>query len=143
MTEPSPPADSYYALALQVTCRAVNALEAAAARARMGETLDRLERQIAASKAFIGSDVKLVVLPEYFLTGFPMGEPIPAWAEKAALALDGPEIERLAETCSKLDIYLSGSCCWQIKRTSTPRTLWESHLFTRPRGRVTRRWPRF
>ncbi len=104
--------DSYYALALQVTCHAVNQdREAAAARARMAETLDRIEGQIAASKAFIGPDLKLVVLPEYFLTGFPMGEPIPAWAEKAAIDIDpaGPEIERLGETCSRLGVYLSGN----------------------------------
>ncbi len=102
--------DSYYALALQVTCHAVNAEpDAAAARARMAETLERLEGQIAASKAFIGPDLRLVVLPEYFLTGFPMGEPIPAWAEKAALDGDGPEIERLAETCRKLAVYVAGN----------------------------------
>ncbi len=109
------PMSHYYALALQVTCHAVNAdREVAAARARMAETLERLAGQIAASKAFIGPDLRLVVLPEYFLTGFPMGEPIPAWAEKAALTIgspggDGPEIERLAETCLKLEIYVSGN----------------------------------
>ena len=105
--------DAYYALALQVTCHAVNAdREVSAARERMGETLERLAGQIAASKAFIGPDLKLVVLPEYFLTGFPMAEPIPAWAEKAALTLGppvGPEIERLAEACQKLGVYLSGN----------------------------------
>ncbi len=102
--------DAYYALALQVTCHAVNKdREVAAARARMADTLERLDGQIAASKAFIGPDLRLVVLPEYFLTGFPMGEPIPAWAEKAALDIDGPEIKRLAATCRKLEVYVSGN----------------------------------
>lgn len=56
-----PPVESYQALALQVTCVAVNALDDAQVRERMAETLDRLERQIAASKAFIGPDLRLVV----------------------------------------------------------------------------------
>ncbi len=113
-------APAYYALALQATCHAVNAdREAPAARARMAETIERLADQIAASKAFIGPDLKLVVLPEYFLTGFPMGEPIEAWAEKAAIEIgapdgippadNGPEIERLGEVCRKLGVYLSGN----------------------------------
>ncbi len=108
-------APAYYALALQATCHAVNAdREVAAARARMAATIERLEGQIAASKAFIGPDLRLVVLPEYFLTGFPMGEPIEAWAEKAALDVvtpdgSGPEIERLAETCQELEVFVSGN----------------------------------
>ena len=112
--------NSYYALALQATCHAVNAdRDVDAARARMAETLDRLDRQIAASKAFVGPDLRLVVLPEYFLTGFPMGEPLPVWAEKAAISIastdgspsdgNGPEIERLAKTCQKLKVFVSGN----------------------------------
>ncbi|MEM7586271.1 MAG: nitrilase-related carbon-nitrogen hydrolase [Acidobacteriota bacterium] len=103
---PSP----YYALALQATCRAINGLDdVSEARARMGRTLERLHRQIIGSRAFIGSDVRLVVLPEYFLTGYPMGEPIAVWAQKAALDVDGPEYERMAKTCQQLGIYLSGN----------------------------------
>ncbi len=105
-------APAYYALALQATCHAINAdREVAAARQRMLATIQRLEGQIAASKAFIGPDLRLVVLPEYFLTGFPMGEPIAAWAEKAAIDIDvpGPEVERLAKVCRKLKVFLSGN----------------------------------
>ena len=105
----------YYALALQVTCHAVNQdSDAESARARMHKTLKRLRGQIAASKAFIGPDLRLVVLPEYFLTGFPMGEPIPAWAEKAAITIDaadgpGPEIEQMAEACQASKVFLAGN----------------------------------
>jgi predicted amidohydrolase len=35
----------------------------------MQQTISRLEKQIPASIAFIGFDCRLVVLPEYFLTG--------------------------------------------------------------------------
>ena len=67
--------ESFRALALQVTASAVNrARNRAEARSRMQETVDRIGVQIAASLAFIGSDCRLVLLPEYVLTGFPMGE---------------------------------------------------------------------
>ena len=78
--------DSFRALALQVTCHAVNqARDRTEARLLMQQTIKRLGQQIAASIAFIGFDCKLVVLPEYFLTGFPMGESLAAWAQKACL----------------------------------------------------------
>jgi predicted amidohydrolase len=49
----------------------------------MQQTISRLEKQIPASIAFIGFDCRLVVLPEYFLTGFPMGDSLAVWGEKA------------------------------------------------------------
>ncbi len=68
---------SYTALALQVTCHAVNSARSSPeAIALIHQSITRLEQQIAASLAFIGSDCRLVVLPEYFLTGFPMEEPL-------------------------------------------------------------------
>ena len=76
--------DSYRALALQVTCHAVNqARDRNEARSLIQQTISRLEQQISASIAFIGPDCRLVVLPEYFLTSFPMGESLAAWAQKA------------------------------------------------------------
>ncbi len=108
MSDASP--ERYRALALQVACRAVNeAADRTEARALMMESLARLERQIEASRRFIGPDCRLVVLPEYFLTGFPSGEEIGEWTEKAALEIDGPEYRRLGEITSRLGIYLSGN----------------------------------
>lgn len=102
--------DAYVALALQTTCFAVNAVKTAAdARLQMSETIDRIADQIASSKAFVGSDCRLFVLPEYFLTGFPMGESIGAWKEKACLDIDGPEYESLGAIAQKNNIYLAGN----------------------------------
>ena len=68
---------SYRAIALQTTCFAVNrAADGGEAREIMRRTIERIGRQIAASAAFVGSDVRLIVLPEYFLTGFPLGETV-------------------------------------------------------------------
>ena len=101
---------SYRALALQVACRAVNRCpDRSAARALMAESIERVGRQLRAAKAFLGPDVRLVVLPEYFLTGYPLGESIPEWADKAALAPDGPEYATLARIATDNDVFLSGN----------------------------------
>ncbi|HMO41334.1 MAG TPA: nitrilase-related carbon-nitrogen hydrolase [Saprospiraceae bacterium] len=100
----------YKALALQVTCPAVNGCaNRTEAENRMLATIQRLDAQIRASKAFIGPDLRLVVLPEYFLTGFPMGESIAGWRHKACLHPDGPEYAALGELAQRHQIYLSGN----------------------------------
>ena len=102
--------ESYRGLCLQVSCEAVNsAVTPADARAMMSKTIARLDRQVGASKGFAGSDVKLIVLPEYFLTGFPMGEPLAVWAAKAACAPGGAEEERLGSIAQRHGVYLSGN----------------------------------
>lgn len=101
---------AYKALALQVTCHAVNqSRDRSEARSRMQNAIDRLGKQIAASLAFIGSDCRLIVLPEYFLTGFPMGESLEDWAEKACLEMTGAEYEALGAIAQKHRIFLAGN----------------------------------
>jgi predicted amidohydrolase len=102
--------DSFRALALQVTCHAVNqARDRTEAAALMQNMIARLATQIAASIAFIGSDCRLIVLPEYFLTGFPLGESVAGWAEKACLEMAGAEYEALGQIAQKHQIYLAGN----------------------------------
>jgi predicted amidohydrolase len=102
--------ESFRALALQVTCQAVNqAGDRAEASSLMRKTIDRLGKQIAASIAFIGSDCRLIVLPEYFLTGFPLGESIALWAQKACLQIEGAEYEALGKIAQKHNIFLAGN----------------------------------
>lgn len=102
--------DSFRALALQVTCYAVNqATDRQEANSLMQSTINRLARQIAASIAFIGLDCRLIVLPEYFLTGFPMGESLAVWAEKACLEMAGAEYEALGKIAQKHGIFLAGN----------------------------------
>ncbi len=100
----------YKALALQTTCFAVNAaLTPEEARRRMEHNVERIEQQIQASKRFIGPDLRLVVLPEYFLTGFPMSEDIDQWQRKACLYPDDPLWTRLGAVARQQQIYLSGN----------------------------------
>ena len=100
----------YQALALQTTCHTINRCEGLAqARAQMMDNIARVHRQVLASKGFIGPDLKLVVAPEYFLTSYPLGDTLPGWAAKAALAPDGPEYTRLGDMCRDAGIYFSGN----------------------------------
>ena len=105
---------TYSALALQMDCHAVNGLaDRAAVGQAMWSTLDRVDQLIAGSKGFIGTfsgdTLRLVVLPEYFLTSFPMGESIPEWRTKACIEMDGPEYQRMGEIARNRGVYLSGN----------------------------------
>lgn len=106
-----PEALRYRALAMQARCVAVNkAKDRAEARALVKASLERLREQIGAAVAWVGrDDCKLVVLPEYFLTGFPIGEAIPEWADKAALEMEGPEYQALGRIASENKIHLAGN----------------------------------
>ena len=100
----------YRALALQTRCDAINSIaDVASCRAQMMASIARIHRQIAASKAFVGDDLKLVVLPEYFLTSFPVGPDLPTWAARACLHANGPEYVALGEVAQKNGVYLSGN----------------------------------
>lgn len=106
----SQPIERYRALALQTACHAINRLvDVREARAAIIASIERIAGQVRASKGFVGADLRLVVLPEYVLTGFPMGESFAAWIERACLAVDGPEYERLGELARDQDIWLSGN----------------------------------
>lgn len=105
---------AFGALALQADCHAVNAAPSVAeAREMIAAAIGRMRKLVLGSKGFIasfkGSEVKLVVLPEYVLTGFPLGETIPGWAEKGAIDPDGPEYEALGKLAQDGKLYLAGN----------------------------------
>ena len=103
------PQTRYTALALQTRCDAVNHLEKTAAREAMLAAIARIDEQIRGSLVLTGPSLRLVVLPEYFMTGYPVGDSIDAWADKAAIDADGPEYEALGEVAQKHGIWLSGN----------------------------------
>ena len=103
--------DRYTALALQTVCDAVNQDKTRkAARARMREAVARVTGQIAASKGFLksfnGYDLKLVVLPEYWMTGFPLGETREEWQEKAVIDMDGEFAGMIGAIAKTFGLYL-------------------------------------
>jgi predicted amidohydrolase len=101
--------DRYTALALQTRCDTVNSLDNKSARVAMLKTVARIDEQIRGSLVLTGPSVKLVVLPEYFMTGYPVGETIESWADKAAIAPGGPEYTALSAVAQKHKIFLAGN----------------------------------
>lgn len=139
MTGTAPAA--YQALALQTTCVAVNGCATLAeARARMAGTVARLRGQILAAKRFIGPDVRLVVLPEYVLTGFPMGESAAEWAQTAALEMDGPEYRALGETAREAEVFLAGNA--YERDPHFPDLYFQTSFVLDPAGAVVLRYRR-
>lgn len=101
--------DRYIALALQTRCNAVNNLGKKDARAAMLASIARIDEQIRGSFVLTGPSLRLVVLPEYFMTGYPVGDTIDGWADKAAIAEGGPEYEALSGVAQKYRIWLAGN----------------------------------
>ena len=132
---------AYRALALQLTCHTVNsATHRAEAEAIVQSSIARIGRQLAASIAFIGADCKLVVLPEYALTGFPMGESIEAWRTKACFAVDGAEYEALAALAQRHAIHL----CLNTYEVDPhfPSLYFQASVILGPTGNVVLRYRR-
>jgi predicted amidohydrolase len=101
----------YTAVALQLRCDAVNQdATKEAARARMAAATTRMGAMVAGvagfQRGFNGYDVKLVVLPEYWLTSFPFGETREQWQDKAVIDVDGPESDAIAAIAQRHRIYL-------------------------------------
>ncbi len=100
----------YKAVALQTTCHAVaGCRDAPAARAMMAEALERLAQQVAATLRWTGPDTRLVVLPEYLLTGFPTRETVQEWLEKACLEEGCGEYEALGRIAQDNRVFLAGN----------------------------------
>ena len=108
-----PPVGPYTAAALQIDCVAVNGKSKADAHAAMLAAIAKLKGAIATTagfiKGFAGTDTKLIVLPEYFLSSFPMGEPLAVWREIGAIEIDGPEYAALSALAQAHKCYLSGN----------------------------------
>ncbi len=100
----------YTGLAMQLKCMAVNKYSTRQeVMAHIDAQLDQLNTQIFAAKKFIGSHLRLVVVPEYFLTSFPMQESISTWREKACLTKDDPVFDKLGSICKAHSIFFSGN----------------------------------
>lgn len=133
--------ESYYALAYQAPCHAVNALnDRTEVAAHMAKAIVDLKGKLFQSKMFIGPDVKLIVLPEYFLTSYPLGETIESWRDKAALEIGGPEYEALGKVAQDLDVFLSGNAYEQDP--NFPNLYFQTSFIIDPSGDVILRYRR-
>lgn len=131
----------FRAIALQTKCFAVNKCKTRdEAHEIIKQTIARLDRQIFGSIAFVGFDTKLIVLPEYFLTGFPMGETIDEWREKACLEIDGEIYEKLSEIAQNRKIFLSGNA-YELDK-NFPELYFQTSFIIAPNGEVILRYRR-
>jgi predicted amidohydrolase len=141
----TPPNLRYSALALQTRCDAVNQdANKEAARARMGATMARVSSQIGAAKGFLkgfnGYDLKLVVLPEYWMTSFPLGETREQWQAKAAINMDGPDSDAIAAIAQKHGLYLCSN--HYENDPHFPDLYFQSNVVYAPNGNVVLRYRR-
>jgi deaminated glutathione amidase len=130
----------YKALALQLTCEAVNECNPAQAKEKMMKALQRINKQIKASKTFIGQDLKLCVLPEYFLTGFPMGESIAEWQDKGCVDMEGDVYDAVKQTAVENNLYLSGNLYERDKNFSS--LYFQACFIINPKGELILRYRR-
>lgn len=135
----------YTALALQTLCDAVNQDSGVSdAHARMNRAIARVRGQIGSAKGFLkgfnGYDVKLVVLPEYWMTGFPLQETREQWQAKAAIPTDGAFPDKLAELAQGFGIYL----CSNHYETDPnfPDLYFQANVIYGPSGDVVLRYRR-
>lgn len=131
---------AYTAVALQTRCFAINKLDNEQARLKISNNIARISSQIKGTKGFVGPNVKLVVLPEYFMTGFPMGESLADWQAKGAIEINGAEYEKLGTIAQKNKIYLSGNC-YEID-PNFPQLYFQTSFILSPAGDCIHRYRR-
>lgn len=135
----------YTALALQTRCDAVNQdTTADASRARMAATIARVSAQIMASKMFLsgfnGLPLKLIVLPEYWMTGFPLGEKREVWQARAAIDIGGKEDEAISAIAHKHAVFLCSN--HYENDPNFPDLYFEANVVYAPSGKSVLRYRR-
>ena len=132
---------SYKALALQLTCQTVNNCQTREeSETLMLRSIDRIETQLTASIGIIGRDTLLVVVPEYFLTGFPLTETVDQWRDKAALEIDGRIYDALSAMVQRQQVYFSGNVYEQDP--FFPELYFQTSFIIGPNGEVLLRYRR-
>lgn len=136
---------SYAAIAMQLTARSIeSAPDRETARRLMLQHIEETGGKIRSAAAFVaqysGLPAKLVVLPEYLLTSFPGRIAIPDFAEKAAIAADGPEYEALARIASSQGLFLAGNA-YETDR-NFPGLYFQTSFIIGPNGDVVLRYRR-
>ncbi len=132
---------SYRAVALQTTCRAITATRSTEeARSQIAKNIERIGRQIPSTIAWTGPDTRLIVLPEYLLTGFPTRESVDEWIAKACLIADCREYEALGAIAQKNSVFLAGNA-YEID-ANFPGIFFQASFVINPSGDVVLRYRR-
>jgi len=104
----------FIAVALQTNCTGVNSCpDRKSAQKVMAEKIAGIGGYTATAVNFLnffyGAPVRLVLLPEFSVSGFPIRETPAEWRDKAAFHYDGPEYTALGRIAQDNDIYLAGN----------------------------------
>lgn len=106
--EESVAAPAYYVMAMQRRTTPVNGMGVAEARQTIKASIERMKEQVLLAKHWMPS-CRLIVLPEFTLTGAPlMGETIAEWSEKAAIDPEGGEFDTIRSIAQDAGVYLAG-----------------------------------
>jgi predicted amidohydrolase len=145
MTEESAVGPEYIAVALQVSVKGVNRCkDRESSRARIGENLKRIGEYATTATGFLrffyGVPVRLVALPEYAVTGFPLKESPAEWRDRACLEQNGPEYEQLGRVAQQNNIFLSGNV-YEID-PKFPELYFQTCFIIGPNGDVILRYRR-
>ncbi len=135
----------YIGVALQVSVKGVNrCTDRASSRARINENIRRIAEYTTTAagflKFFYGLPVRLVALPEYAVTGFPMKESVQEWRDRACLEQNGPEYEVLGKLAQDNNLFLSGNV-YEID-PHFPELYFQTCFIIGPSGNVILRYRR-
>ena len=134
----------YTAGAMQMSCQAVNGKSKDEAIEIRRQTLAKIRNYVSVNKMFVqfynGSNVKVMVLPEYILSGFLLGESHEEWHHKACIEYDGFEYEELGKIAQDNDLYLAGNV-YEID-PNFPELYFQTCFIIAPNGNVELRYRR-
>ena len=129
---------------MQISCQAVNGRTKEEAIEIRKQTLAKIRNYVSVNKMFVqfynGSDVKVMVLPEYILSGFLLGESHQEWHDKACIEFDGFEYEELGKIAQDNNLYLSGNV-YEID-PNFPDIYFQTCFIIAPNGNVELRYRR-
>ncbi|MEM8986241.1 MAG: nitrilase-related carbon-nitrogen hydrolase [Pseudomonadota bacterium] len=139
MSDPS--IDAYYAIAMQIRCDSLIAAKTQEdARLMVADALKRTDEAIRGAVLFHGPNIKLVVLPEYFMTGHPFGETLAEWRDKASIDMDGAEYDAIGEIAQKHGTYIAGNA--YEKDPHFPDFYFQASFVVAPNGDLVLRYRR-
>lgn len=141
MTAPA----TYAAVAMQLTAQSVEGLaDRAAVRTAMLAQIVRVAGQIAQAQVFIehyaGTPLRLAVLPEYLFSSYPGRIGVTEFADKVAIAPDGPEYHALGRAAADLGLFIAGNA--YETDVNFPGLYFQASFVVAPSGDVVLRYRR-
>ena len=137
--------DHFIAVSLQISSDAVNnCKDRSESSILMTNKISKISSYIKSIDPFLtsfnGVKPKLYVLPEYFLSSFPMGESIEKWKELAAIEMNGPEYDQLCQIADNSKCYISGNV-YEVDKFF-PEIYFQTSFVIGPNGKVILRYRR-